>query len=85
MLFLRTPPFLVLQEVQGMVRQSGVSGLDEVDLLIKEALVGGEIISLESRPGRERFTTKEMRQIEREMLEKARILHGEGMIIGSFG
>ncbi|MHB1927646.1 MAG: MobF family relaxase [Leptospirillum sp.] len=63
----------VLQEMQGMVKQSG---LEEAEHLVEEALSGTEIVSLVSRPGRERYTTREMLRIEREMVDKARILHG---------
>ena len=65
----------VLQEIQGMVKPSGRSGLEEAEHLVEEALSGAEIVSLESRPGRERLTTREMLRIEREMVDKARILH----------
>jgi Ti-type conjugative transfer relaxase TraA len=66
----------VLQEIQGMVKQSGRSGLKEAEQLVEEALSGAEIVSLVSRPGRERYTTREMLRVEREMVDKARILHG---------
>ena len=66
----------VLQEIQGMVKQSGQSGLEEAEHLVEEALSGTEIVSLVSRPGRERYTTREMLRVEREMVDKARILHG---------
>ena len=65
----------VLQEIQGMVKQAGRSGLEEAEHLVEEALSGEEIVSLVSRPGRERYTTREMLRIEREMVDKARILH----------
>ncbi len=65
----------VLQEIQGLVKKSGRSGLDEAELLVEEALSGAEIVSLVFRPGRERYTTREMLRIEREMIDKARILH----------
>ena len=65
----------VLQEIQGMVKQSGRSGLEEDEHLVEEALSGAEIVSLESRPVRERYTTREMLRVEREMVDKARILH----------
>ena len=64
----------VLQEIQGTIKLSGISGLDEAEHLVEEALSGAEIISLESRPGRERYTTREMLRVEREMVDKARIL-----------
>ena len=66
----------VLQEIQGTVKQAGIFGLDEAEHLIEEALSGAEIVSLLSRPGRERFTTREMLRVEREMVDKARILQG---------
>ena len=64
----------VLQEIQGTVNRSGISGLDEAEHLVEEALSREEIVSLLSRPGRERFTTREMLRIEREMVDKARSL-----------
>ena len=64
----------VLQEIQGTIKLSGISGLDEAEHLIEESLSGAEIVSLLSRPGRERYTTREMLRVEREMVDKARIL-----------
>lgn len=64
----------VLQEIQGTIKLSGISGLDEAEHLVEEALSREEIVSLLSRPGRERFTTREMLRVEREMVDKARIL-----------
>jgi len=59
----------VLQESQG------TSGLAEAERAGEEALAGREIVRLLSKPGRDRYTTREMLLLEQNMMEKARTLH----------
>jgi len=59
----------VLQESQGTI------GLAEAEREGEEALAGREIVRLLSKPGRDRYTTREMLALERDMAAKARTLH----------
>lgn len=60
----------IFQNLQGKM------GLDKAENMAEEALSGKEIIRLMSKPGRDRYTTREMQQLEREMLNHAQVLHG---------
>ncbi len=60
----------ILQEAQGK------SGLSVAEQSVEQAILDPDIVSLQKSPGRDRYTTREMLRIEREMLEIADRLSG---------